>query len=100
MRSYQPSKKTFAEQGYFPALRVMINTLEESAEAGFFLPFDFAERYLRLKEYDKALEWLEKGYEIHDPNMPYITTVLFYSDQLKDNPRFIALLKKMNLPLH
>jgi serine/threonine-protein kinase len=91
--------KIYSEQGYFPALKVMINSLEEFAETGSFLPFDLAERYVRLKEYDKALNWLERGYEIHDPSMPYITFVFFDYDQLKNNPRFIELLKKLKLPL-
>ena len=91
--------KTYNDQGYFPALRVMINHLEKLVEGGLLSPFDLAAYYLRLKEYDKALYWLERGYEIHDPNMPYITTVFFDDDQLKDNPRFIELLKKMKLPI-
>ena len=47
---------------------------------------------------EKALDWLEKGFEIHDPNMPYIATGFSNFDQLHDNPRFIAILEKMNLP--
>ena len=42
------------------------------------------------------MDLLEKRYEIHHPSMPYISTRW---DQLKENPRYIALLKKMNLPL-
>mgnify|MGYP001175428150 CR=1 FL=1 len=45
------------------------------------------------------MDWLEKGYEIHDPGMPYITTHCFSLDPLFSNPRFIAIVKKMNLPL-
>jgi hypothetical protein len=53
-----------------------------------------------MKKYDQALDWLERGYEFHDPNMPYITTVFANIEPLKDNPRFIELLMKMKLPLH
>jgi hypothetical protein len=52
--------------------------------------------YMEIKEYDKAMDWLEKGYEIHHPFTPYIG---MWWDQLKNNPRYIELLKKMNLPL-
>jgi hypothetical protein len=45
------------------------------------------------------MDWLEKGYEIHHPGMPYISTWSYDIDQLKQNPRYINLLKKMNLPL-
>jgi hypothetical protein len=54
--------------------------------------------YLRVENKEKAIEWLEKGYEIHDPNMPYISTNFSNYDLLKDDPRYIDLLKKMNLP--
>ena len=56
-------------------------------------------RYLALNKCDKAMDWLEKGYEIHHPGMPYISTRNYDRDQLKENPRYIELLKKMNLPL-
>jgi hypothetical protein len=42
------------------------------------------------------MDCLEKGYEIHHPSMPYVGDKW---DQLKDNPRYIELLKKMNLPI-
>jgi len=58
-----------------------------------------AERYLKLREYDKAMDCLEKDYEMGDMSIAYIATVENLYDQLKDNPRFIELLKKMNLPL-
>ena len=48
---------------------------------------------------DEALQWLEKGFEIHDPNMPYIAAGFAMTDNLYDEPRFIALLEKMDLPL-
>jgi hypothetical protein len=52
-----------------------------------------------VKKYDKAMDWLEMGYEIHHPGMPYISTNLSPIHQLKNNPRYIELLNKMNLPL-
>ena len=42
------------------------------------------------------MECFEKDYEMQ--NNAYITTNP-YDDQLKDNPRYIELLRKMNLPL-
>ena len=60
---------------------------------------DMAMRYIYMNLPDKALDWLEKGYEIHDPTMPYIATHCFNLDPLFSNPRFLAIVKKMNLPL-
>ena len=48
---------------------------------------------------DKAMEWIEKGFEVRDPNMPYIAAHGFLCEPLFDNPRFIEIIKKMNLPL-
>jgi hypothetical protein len=48
---------------------------------------------------DKAMDWLEKGFEVRDQRMPYIATHGFLFEPLFDNPRFIAILEKMNLPL-
>ncbi len=45
------------------------------------------------------MDWLEKEFELHFPSMPYISTWNYDLDQLKENPRYIELLKKMNLPL-
>jgi hypothetical protein len=47
----------------------------------------------------KALGWLETGFEIHDPNMPYIASGFAMTDNLYDEPRFTAILEKINLPL-
>lgn len=90
-------EKKFREHGYFSAIEEIINVNEEAAKEGHISIVAQARRYYILRKYEKALEWLERGYEIHDPNMPYITTFATF-DQLKDNPRFIELLKKMKLP--
>jgi tetratricopeptide (TPR) repeat protein len=58
---------------------------------------DIADLYLRASEYDLAIDWFEKAYEEHDPNMPYIGGP--DSDPLRSYPRFQDLLRKMNLPV-
>ena len=45
------------------------------------------------------MDWHEREYELHNPNMAYISTKFVRRELLKDNPRYIELLKKMNLPL-
>ena len=46
---------------------------------------------------EEALDWLEKAYDAHDPNMPYLSVDPIFDD-LRDQPRFQAILKKMGLP--
>ena len=33
-----------------------------------------AKHYLYAGDYDRAMDWLEKAFEVHDPNLPYIGT--------------------------
>jgi len=56
-------------------------------------------RYLVADRPDKAMDWVEKGFEMHDPIMPYNTTPARYFDRLFGDPRFIAVCEKMKLPL-
>ena len=92
-------EKVFHEHGYFAAVEEMIKVNEEvKRKGGRISERGQAWRYLQVKKYDKYLDYLEKAYEFHDPNMPYIS--LYDYDQLRDHPRFIELLKKMKLPLH
>jgi hypothetical protein len=46
---------------------------------------------------EKTMGWLEKGYEMKDPMMPYIHGFIF--DLLDDDPRYQDLLLRMNLPV-
>ena len=53
--------------------------------------------YLRAGEKELALEWLERGFEMREPNMPYISVPPQF-DILRHAPRFQDLLRRMNLP--
>jgi uncharacterized UBP type Zn finger protein len=49
-----------------------------------------------LGDNDKAMDWLERAYEDHDPNLPYVPfSPLWYN--LSDNPRFQDLCRRMKL---
>ena len=54
-------------------------------------------RYLDAGDYDLAIDWLEKAYEEHDPNLPYIGIPTW--DPLRSYPRFQDLLRRINLPV-
>ena len=56
-----------------------------------------ARHYASLGEKDKALEWLQKGYEEHAPGMAMIKVDPSY-DSLRSDPRFQDLLRRMNFP--
>jgi TolB-like protein len=92
-------ERIFNEQGLIRAYEKVTKQLEKFAENNFISPIEIAIRYMIVNQPDKALEWIEKGFEIHDPNMPYITSMIYCFDPLFSNPGFIDIIKKMNLPL-
>ena len=96
---YMKIEKIFEEQGYFAAYKEILHYCEAAAEKGFIGPGVMAVRYMMGNQQDKAMDCIEEAYEIHDPQMPYIAAGGYSFDSLYDNPRFIAILHKMNLPL-
>lgn len=88
----------FERQGFVAAFEEIASQLEEAAQNEHISPMDIAMRYIHADQPDKAMDWLEKGFEIRDPTMPYVATGYFNLDPLYDNPRFIHLLERMDLP--
>jgi tetratricopeptide (TPR) repeat protein len=91
--------RIFKEQGRFAAYEEIVNQLELLSQNGYVAFWEPAYRYHQINQYEKALDWIEKGFERHNPNMPYIATGATNLNQLYNHPRFIAILEKMNLPL-
>ena len=97
--AYQDIERIYRESGIVTAYEKIVERLEKYAESqpvGF---HDMAFRYLVADQLDKAIDWVEKGFEMHDPLMTYITTPARYFDRLFGDPRFIAICEKMKLPL-
>ncbi len=88
----------FQNMGYVEAINTMLTYLEEYAKTSYMGPIKMGKYYYRVGNLDKAIEYYIKGYEIHDPGMPYITDPMFGFDDIKDDPRIISLVEKMNLP--
>jgi TolB-like protein len=59
--------------------------------------YQVAEALAWRREKDKAFEWLERAYQQHDGGLSEVKVDLLL-DHLHGEPRFKALLKKMNLP--
>ena len=53
--------------------------------------------HLGLGDREQAISWLERAAEERDVLLPYINVVSFFDD-LRSDPRFQALLRRMNLP--
>ncbi|NPV82664.1 MAG: protein kinase [Candidatus Aminicenantes bacterium] len=96
---YRDIERIYSESGIVPAYEKIVERLEKYAESNPVGPHDMAFRYLIANKLDKAMDWIEKGYEMHDPLMTYITTPLRIYDPLTDTPGFLDIVKKMKLPL-
>ena len=91
--------RIFGETGFVEANEEILRQLEVLAEKGYVQPFELVYRYMMVDQPEKALEWIEKGFEVRDQVMPYLATPGFYCEPLFDNPRFIEIFEKMNLPM-
>jgi tetratricopeptide (TPR) repeat protein len=87
----------YARGGYAEAMKRAAEALVARLPEVFCLPFDIATFYAMAGEKDKAVEWLEKGFEVRDPVLPY-TGLMRCFDDLRPDPRFQDLLRKMRLP--
>jgi len=92
-------ERIFYEQGIAKAYEKIMKHLEEFAENNPISFSDLAPRYILANQPDKAMDWIEKGFEQHDPVMTYIATKIFNLDPLFNSLKFIDIVKKMNLPL-
>jgi hypothetical protein len=68
--------------------------LIERSKTSYVTPWQVATLYTRAGVTEKALDWLEKAYDSHDANMPYLNVDPIFDD-LRPHPRFQALLAKM-----
>ena len=76
--------------------RNVLHQLEELSRQRFVSPYHIAFVYTGLGEQDSAMDWLERAYE--DRSGPvYSVKGSFLFTTLHGHPRFIALLRKMNL---
>jgi len=96
---YEGIVRLYRESGIVAAYEELMEHLEKYAENNPVSFLDMAIMYLIADQPDKAMDWIDKGFEIHDPLITYIATTGRFFEQLFGNPRFIAICEKANLPL-
>jgi len=87
------SEDIYAKSGIEGLLRWATTMEENGTRTG---AMEIAENYLLLGEKELALDWLEKAFESRPQTVPKINPNIHFDD-LRSDPRFIVLLKKMNL---
>ena len=82
---------------YSETLHGAAEALEARSRTEFVLPWELAGWYALAGDKDRCLEWLERAYEVRDPNLPYLWYPDF--DSVRSDPRFRDLLQRMKLPV-
>lgn len=85
----------YAVSGNLARARENLATMENLATTRGTVSLAVANVYIGLGERDQAFEWLAKAVEQHDVNLFVQTDPLY--DPLRGDPRFTALLHRMNL---
>jgi len=88
----------YEEAGYTGAMNSDAELWEELSRASYISPYIIADSYVLAANKEQALDWLERSFEVGDPNMPYIGVMLHFVDLLGDEPRYQDLLRRMKLP--
>jgi len=88
-------REIYVHSGYQGLLRHEIsNTSQTTPNNGY--KYSLFVTHAKLGEKEKALEWLEKSYESHNFMLPFANADPMF-DNLRTEPRFQAVLRKMNL---
>jgi tetratricopeptide (TPR) repeat protein len=88
--------RRYEEDGYSAAMASAAEMMEMFSKQTYVSPVHIAQIYAMAGDQEKTIEWLEVGYEMNDPNLPYMGHFTF--DLLDDDPRYNDLLRRMNLP--
>ena len=86
----------YKEGGFRGAVKRLADVRAEESKTTYIPAHGIACQYALAGDVEDALFWLEKAYEEHDPNLPYLLMPAF--DKLRDDPRFQEIAGKMNLP--
>jgi len=93
----------FEKAGYKGAARAVADLIaERQRKTGNIGDLPVSGIYLEAGEYELAIDWYEKAFENHSPNLPLIATPSFnplHDESLRSNPWFQEVLRKMNLPV-
>jgi tetratricopeptide (TPR) repeat protein len=89
--------QTYGAVGRKREVQEIISELKERSRHHYVFPSVFANAYLGLGDKDQTLTYLERAYEEQDPWLFYLK-VWPPLDPLRSEPRFQALLRRVNFP--
>ena len=89
-------KDGYTKAGYTGALRYEADTLVAQSKTAYVNPMDLAYLYVLSGNKERALDCLERAFEVHDQNRIIVLFPIF--DSLRNEPRFQELAHKLNVP--
>jgi len=89
--------ETPAEADYGATIRRVAEALVARSRKTYLPPADVAFFFALAGDKDRCLEWLERAYQVRDPNIAYLEDPHYY-DLLRSDPRYQELLRRMGLP--
>jgi len=99
----EPESLSALEAGYVGkdyrhAMLELARAKEKLSNQQFIPPAWVAIAYNRAGMYEDAIRWLERGFQMHDQDMPYIF-IMHEFEQLKQDKRFQRIAQKIGVPL-
>jgi len=91
-------RATYEAQGNQRAYHLVAETLVGLSEQICMAPMEIASAFDYAGEKEPAMLWLERAFEVRDPNLLYLN-VLPFSETLRGDPRFEEPQRRMNLPV-
>jgi tetratricopeptide (TPR) repeat protein len=89
-------ESVYAESGYVAARLNEAQVLEGIFETDHLRPLAIGVVYEYAGEVEKAIDWYEVGFQMGEPNVPYLGA-LTKTPAIQSNPRFIKLLRDIKL---
>ena len=86
----------YAEAGFKGGCKKLADFRADKFNTTYSNPIAISNLYSMAGNTSNAIYWLEKAYEEHNPNIPYLLSPIY--DKLRNNSRFQELARKMNLP--
>jgi eukaryotic-like serine/threonine-protein kinase len=88
---------SYGRAGKIDQARKVLDEMKERSRHNYLPPFEFAIVYVGLGDKDKAFEALEAAYAERFATLIYIGVDPIFAS-LHDDPRYVALLQRLNLP--
>jgi serine/threonine-protein kinase len=89
--------RVYAKMGREVEARSLLSQLDERSESGLGCPYLLAAAYMAFGDEEKVLDLLEQAYLEHRPMMVQLKTDPHW-DPIRDDPRFVDLMRRMNFP--